>query len=213
MKLAILFFGVSYCKNIDNMRLKNPVNYKFSVDNYKKFIFEYFKNYDIDTYICTNIIEPKIKQELIDEYKPIYIEMIPTNLKRYMARNEKFKRVIELCFKSNIIYDLILITRFDLLFKIPFSDVHIDMTTINVVSQLKRPRTICDNFYILPYSLLKGLYEVVIKYIIKTAHYYIIGIEKICKINYLYNEKVSIKQLKFYKIKRIRELSRFNYKE
>ena len=54
-------------------------------------------------------------------------------------------------------YDLILITRFDLLFQKKFHESNINFDKFNIVSILERPDLICDNFYLFPYKYIQIL--------------------------------------------------------
>ena len=126
-KIAILFFGLSKYnyKNYNARYLKEiTVDYEKSYDNYKKFIFDFFKNkgYDIDVYFTTNILEDNDRKNIIKRYNPISCNFIDNYGTRYKSRNMKLNDVINLCLKSGIKYDLILITRFDLLFQKDFKD-------------------------------------------------------------------------------------------
>ena len=60
-KLALILFGISYSEYIhwDSLKYgKLFINFKYSHQNYKDYIYSYFENlgYSIDTYISTNNI-------------------------------------------------------------------------------------------------------------------------------------------------------------
>ena len=63
--------------------------------------------------------------------------------------------VIDLCLNNGLIYDLILITRFDLLFQKKFDESNINFDKFNIVSILEKPDLICDNFYLFPYKYIQ----------------------------------------------------------
>jgi hypothetical protein len=200
-KLALLLFGISYQVNKDKY-----INYKFSLENYKEFIYLYFENlgYTIDVFFSTNDQNAK-ECELIKDYKPIKHSFIRNRTKpkeRVRSRNEKIISVVELCIQSNIKYDNILITRFDLLFKKKFSESNIQFDKINIVSALKNPDLICDNFYFMSYSHLKSFLDMMYKF--KKISFYLIKkeLEAIGAINYICPENCQVENLSFYKIKR-----------
>ena len=108
----------------------------------------------------TNDINSENEQKLVNMYKPIKYSLIKTQKNRHYSRNIKFIDVINLCLSSNIKYDHVLITRFDLLFQKNFEKSNIDLDKFNLVSILEREHLICDNFYLLPFSKLQKLHEI-----------------------------------------------------
>lgn len=207
MKLAILLFGLSKTEIIHHSGNKIFIDYEKSYENYKKIIFDYFENigYDIDVFFTTNILDNKNEKKICEIYKPIKYNFIEK------ARHEKLNNVIELCINSRITYDLILITRFDLLFQKNFSESNIDFDKFNLVSILEKPHLICDNFYLFPYKYLKIFSKIVKETIIRENSnvcafhniqkhlYHELGINSV---NYILNENCFVYQLSFYKIVR-----------
>ena len=53
------------------------------------------------------------------------------------CRNKKIDEVVDLCLNSNKHYDLVLITRFDLLFQKDFNQSNINLDKFNLVSILE----------------------------------------------------------------------------
>lgn len=208
-KMAIMFFGISYLENY-NYRNSN-IDFRLSVDNYKEFIFNYFKNkYNIDVFIATNIIDDDIYNQIIQIYNPIKIkccENLNTNL---LSRQHKITSVIQLCKEYskeyNINYDLCLITRFDLLFKIPLNQISFNYNTINITSQLNIPNAICDNFYLLPFNYLSSFYNIINKN--EYNHFIKSELDKICNIHFFYNQHTYVNSLSFYKIIRTANISK-----
>jgi hypothetical protein len=210
MKIAILLFGKSYEDNYFNLSYsKNTIiDYKYSYDNYKEYIYKFFNNkgYDIDTYFSTNISNPEIQSELINKYNPIKYNFIRNKTNNNFSRNEKFKNVIELLLSENKIYDLVLITRFDLLFNIDFNESNIKFDKFNLVSILEKPNLICDNFYLFPYKYINNFYNVVNKNINISFHFIKNDIDNIngkSFVNYILSENTYIAYLKFYTIVRV----------
>jgi len=114
--------------------------------------------------------------------------------------------VIELCLKSNIKYDLVLITRFDLLFQKDFNNSNIQLDKFNLVSILEKPNLICDNFYLFPHKYLEDFLKIINNKKINTSHHYlkydIEGINGKDFVNYILNNNKGIGRLEFYKIVR-----------
>lgn len=198
MKLALLLFGISLEINKHwQYGTLYSVDYNNSYDNYQKYIFEYFTNkgYDIDVYISTNILFDKDKDELLNKYKPIKYSFIETK-----DKNKKINDVVDLCINEGKEYDMILITRFDLLFQKDFANSNIQFDKINIVSILEKPEYICDNFYLFPYKYLKD-FQKIIKKCSNINHRNIKNdLENIAQINYILNENCDITALSFYKI-------------
>ena len=59
MKLAVLFFGLSKCHYHHHSHNIHFIDYEKSYENYKEFIFNYFKSkgYEIDVYFTTNRLD------------------------------------------------------------------------------------------------------------------------------------------------------------
>lgn len=115
-------------------------------------IFLKKKGYDIDVYFTTNTLNDKDKIELCKAYKPVKCDFIDNYPDKTISRNTKIKNVAELCLSTNMNYDLVLITRFDLLFQKKFHESNIQFDKFNLVSILERPHLICDNFYLFPFK-------------------------------------------------------------
>jgi hypothetical protein len=207
-KLALLLFGMHYNPTYTHVLqggVTYSIDYRVSFDNYKKFIFDYFysNNYSIDTYIST--YESDITQELLKDYSPkkYILEPFRANKQQVIARNSHFISAIDLCLQNpDIHYDLILITRFDLLFQIPFNQINIQTDKLNLVSILEKPNYIDDNLYILPFNKLESLQKVAIRNRKKMLHYTYPQMNSFCgEINFLYNEPGKfVYELSFYKI-------------
>lgn len=209
MKLALLLFGLSKLDYYHIKLKKNMlINYEKSIDNYKKYIYEYFENkgYDIDVYFTTNILNDDEKEKIIKTFKPISCNFLNNHKNKKIGRSIKFKNVVKLCLDSKIDYDLVLITRFDLIFNIDFNNSNIDLNKFNLVSTLEKPGLICDNFYLFPYKFLDKFYELLLKVDDDKAYHFILDtIEEINGkdfINYILDEKVKVEFLSFYTIVR-----------
>lgn len=212
MKLALILFGISYAEHIKHWTGKElSINYKTSVDNYKQYLFKYFENlgYDIDIFLST--YKSKKSKELLDTYKPKKYNLFPplkyTKKNKRIGKNSNIIKAIEIAIKHskniNYKYDLCVITRFDLNFMIDFNEKNVNIKTdmFNVVSQLRVHELICDNFYIIPWSMIKNFYFVLKRHGLNRSHHHIKErIESFASINYILNEYVDIRFLSFYKI-------------
>ncbi len=207
MKLALLLFGVSLEINRHwQYGTLYSVDYNNSYNNYQKYIFEYFKSrgYDIDVYITTNSFsEDKDIHEFTEKYKFVKCSFI-NNYEDcgdiILSRNKMLGSVIDLCVSEGREYDLVLITRFDLLFQRDFANSNIDFDKINIVSILDKSNLICDNFYLFPHKYLADFQKVIRKCANINRRNIKNDLEKITSINYILNEKRNITELSFYKI-------------
>ena len=209
-KIALLLFGISFYENYKHFSGRTLcINYKNSLDNYNEFIIDYYKNlgYEIDIFFSTN--KHIYNDDLITDYCPkdYYIRPINNINHHIISRNTHFLKSMDLCYnysiKNNINYEFIIITRFDLSFKIPLNEVNIDYDILNIVSVLETPDVICDNFYIFPLNKLSYIREFINRRIALPAHRYKNKfIKGFGKINYLKNENTLVHKLTFYKIMR-----------
>ena len=212
MKLAVLLHGISLNPYYIDEGSKYNIDYKNSYENYKQFIFEFFSNkgYNIDVYFTTNILDDKNKKEICEKYKPIrtnYIEDIKSNTTNYhiLNNNNKLYDVINLCLESEFTYDLILITRFDLLFKKEFEKSNIQLDKFNLVSILEQNDYVCNNFYLFPYKYLRVFSNIITNNLNKNLKFVqqeLYDNVNIGSINYILNENTDINNLSFYKIVR-----------
>ena len=204
MKLALILFGISLEINrYWQYGALYSVDYKNSYDNYQRYIFDYFKGkgYSIDVYISTNKLNSDDDiAEIIDKYKPVKYRIADDCKDYIISRNKKLESAIDLCIEGGGEYDLVLITRFDLLFQKDFADSNIHLDKINIVSVLERPNLICDNFYLFPHKYLKDFQKVIRKYANINHRNIKNDLEKIAPINYILNENRDISELSFYKI-------------
>lgn len=208
MKLAVLLFGISKQESLSHWsENKYVIDYKHSCENYKKFIFDFFigMGYDIDVYFTTNRLNDRDKEELCRSYKPVKYNFTKNYKSNTTSRNTKLDNVIDLCLNSGVTYDLILITRFDLLFQKEFNKSNVNFDKFNLVSMLEQPNLICDNFYLFPYKYLK-IFSGIVKRNLRRPHHRIqqelydkVGANSV---NYILNEGCLVADLSFYKIVR-----------
>ena len=205
-KLALCLFGISFGKT-NHGSISFFVNYENSYKNYQEYIYKYFKNkgYSIDVYFSTNILNDGDKAKLIDTYKPVACSFKENDKDFMKSRNIKVDSVIDLCLESKIIYDLVLLTRFDLLFLKKFEESNIVLDKFNLVSTLENPEYICDNFYLFPFSILSKFSLIIKKNMSVMRHFIKHEIDNIAGIefiNYILKENTTVGNLSFYKIVR-----------
>jgi len=208
-RMAVLLSGIHYIKDYEHWTKKKiTVDFRYYVKNIKTKIYDYFsnKNYNIDTFICTN--NSDIQNELLDTYKPVLHSFVNEN------KHYKLLKVFELLFEyvkfTNTNYDLVLITRFDIYFVSNFIDIAINK--LNIISELnKNGNCIDDNFMLLPYSMIYKLYDILKNYIqnfnknnldnIINIHLIKKTLDKNFNIHYICNEYVDVKNLSFFKLR------------
>lgn len=206
-RVALCLFGLSLLQHKHFNGNIYSVNYKRSVSNYREYIYKYFqeKGYTIDVYLSTNELNDTDKKELLETYRPIKYSFKKDEDNIYKSKNVKVDSVIDLCLSSNINYDLVLLTRFDLLFQKKFNHSNICFDKFNLVSILERPNLICDNFYLFPFNILPT-FSTIVKNNINVWHHGIkndiYSIHGPRFVNYILNENVVIADLSFYKIRR-----------
>ncbi len=193
-KLALLLFGISLYKDRKHWAYHTKVysiDWRLSYDNYQKYIIDFFrsKGFDIDIYLVSNTLEEADKQELLEKWKPKAYDFLDVNNDytcRCRQRNEKIIRVIELCKKSLIQYDNILITRFDLKFKLPFDKLPLDYSMFNSAFYMTKME-MCDNFLFMDSKSLEVFYNATCDNMELMGHRLKLIIEKQQPINYLFN--------------------------
>lgn len=168
-KLAILLFGIHYLNKYQHwMKWETNIDYRKSVDNYKKNIYHAFGDYYIDTFISSYVSDKQ--SELIETYNPKCLSFVEidnngkTNVEqRYDRFINGLKMIKEYQDAHNIEYDLYVMTRFDLLFLKTISSLDIQQDKINISYN-----TICgddssfvdDNLYILTKGNLEKFYKI-----------------------------------------------------
>lgn len=219
-RIALLLFGMSYVPIYKNPTFKKNfvIDFRNSIRNYQKFIFDYYKEkgYDIDVFFVTNEHNNnKIKQELIDAYKPVshmFIGDKPDDTFR-PNRNKKVQKVLELYEKyvneQNISYEFIILTRFDLNFKIHFDDLPFNHSTLNIPAQLNTNEfgdRVDDNFYLIPSCLINSFKKAIDKTINSSSHLLISEFLTFCKPNYLLSgKKYLVRNIPIYEIVRTKK--------
>ncbi len=169
MKVAVGLFGIHYLNELNHwMNWKIKVDYTEGYEINKKILYD---TVYADFYSSTYFSE-KTNQLLNDyKFKSIKLQHIDNKVETILGnnwkkRNKRFKETIELIFDSNIEYDYVILTRYDIeFFTNPFK-LNFDSDKINVTCKLYSgilPYMIDDNFYLLSYSKLNYFYNEVCK--------------------------------------------------
>lgn len=184
MKLAVGLFGIHYEDHLKHwMKWDIKVDYKKSVENFKECIF---LDHDVNIYSSTYFSE-KVN-ELIKDYsfRSLRLAEIDNNYENDLGfnmqkRNRRFKETIKLILDDNIIYDYVLLTRYDIFFKQKIWDLDINYNEINVMYEgVWGNKIIDDNFYFMPYDKLQFFYDKVDSINEKEgSHYYYKHIDNI----------------------------------
>ena len=217
-KIAIILFGYHYIERIICSNFKNgrTVDYTVSLNNYKKYIFNYFTSlgYDIDVFISSyNSIKEK---DLIRDYNPVeykLTELITDRKKRRVCCNDRIIDGISMCEsyskKNNMSYSNVLLTRFDLYFMIDFNKANFNFKKFQIVSFLdnKDDRGMDDNLYFFPFEYISIFRNILIEnklsYTKAGRHFYFNLITPYIEIDTIYNENRAVGGLNFFKIVRI----------
>lgn len=217
-RAALLLAGVSYQEKYWHHRFKQylTIDWYDAYENYKEYIFKYFEsiNCQVDTYICSNPVDKLQQEKLIECYSPIDIQFLerydktkPHPIYKNGNRPGKIMKAIDMCLQQNIEYDIVFITRFDMLFKIPFADVCIKPDHINIVSHLERLPAIDDNVHIVPFDKIRQFYKIFeaspptgrgIECITLQMHGLYPKFCEIAPVNLLYNENRPTSRLSFF---------------
>lgn len=169
MKIALLLRGIAYNKYYCHPTGKKLlIDYIKSINNYKEFIFE---NNDIDIFFVTYYNDSIDTDKIVDIYKPISYEFITDpernigDIKnKYNSYSQTSIYVINLFLAHCAInekddYDYIILTRFDLLFKIKLSALKLEKDKF-MISCLAGNNLMDDNFFIMNKNYLKEYLDV-----------------------------------------------------
>ena len=166
MKYAIGLFGIHYQPTLQHW-MPNwvfNVDYRNVIDNNKKFLYQ---DKDISFYSSTYFSETLA--DLITEFKfkKLYLNAFINEKEshipnRWLKRNLRLKETIKLILDDGIAYDYVILTRFDLVYKISVFDYQMMDDKINVIckSQFAKENDLADdNFYLLKFELLQKFYD------------------------------------------------------
>lgn len=164
--VALGLFGISYSSNYKHwhpLMGSLSIDFQESIDNYTSMLIDpIVKKHPgavIDNYLSTQSSDRL--DAVLTTYKPqgfTVVHDVPTH--RFLARNLHLLNVCRLINQAQvhrgIIYDIVILTRFDLHFDRAPLDLNIDMTKLNVSSRAERDPLIDDNIYIISGKLLSA---------------------------------------------------------
>lgn len=166
-KIAIGLFGIHYLKNFNHWcDWSLLIDYKKTIQNNIDF-FKYYQNtYENElTFFSSTYFSEKLT-ELIDDFnfKSLQLNIIDNRKiygNNYIQKNRRLKETIKLILDNNFEYDLIILTRFDILLEKKIYDFKLNLDKINILyeGEWEGIHEIDDNFYVLSYNKLKYFYE------------------------------------------------------
>ena len=209
-KLALVLCGYHYIEGCPSMYFKKGrlVDYTVSIDNYKKYIFDYFNSLDYKIDVFISSYHSKKENKLLDDYKPVAYKLIDpiTNWSsgfKYRSKNKILIDGIKLVLNHKENYDNVLITRFDIIFMKDFSSCNINLNKFLLVSTCVRKKEeimVDDNFYLFPYKII-NLFLNIMQNTIHIQGEYKHKYFKELDIDYILDEgPIEIHRLTFFKI-------------
>jgi hypothetical protein len=142
------------------------VNYKDCYKNNKDFLYN---GMETDFYSST-YFSSEIEQLILDyQFKSLKLQIIDNKFekdikKSFVKRNKRFKETIKLILDSDITYDYVILTRYDIFFKQKPFELNVNYCNINVICGAKwgdDDTIIDDSFYFMPYSKLQEFYNAI----------------------------------------------------
>lgn len=137
--IAVILKGISYLEKYDrDANLSKKINYKSSLDNYNKYIFNDLKNngYTVDVFLYT--YNSEMNNELLQDYNPVCYKFVDfdNSLNRHRAQAfnnvNSIKMFYDYVNKNNILYDYVIFTRFDLTFTLEITKFNFDKSLLNI---------------------------------------------------------------------------------
>ncbi len=175
-KLAIGLFGIHYNESYFHFHGRyNKIDFRDSLQNYKEYIINYYSKlgYEIDFFISS--YESDMQNILLNSYpakKFLFTKYTKNKIDSYIPRNKRISELMNMILdyqtENNINYDLFIITRFDLKFKIPLI---FTPDKVIIAFWLLNNKTSDDNIYIFEQKYLlqmKKLFDETLKII---SHY------------------------------------------
>lgn len=171
MKIALLLRGIAYNNCYSHPTGKKLyIDYLKSINNYKEYLYD---NNDVDVFFATYYNQSIDIDKLIEIYKPVRYELMSDPERnigeiknKYNSYAQTTMQVINLflthCVINKCEYDYIILTRFDLLFKIKLSTLKLKKDKF-MISCLAGNNLMDDNFFITNKDLLKDYLDVLSK--------------------------------------------------
>lgn len=168
MKIALCFRGIHYAP------FYRDVDYRKNFQNNIEFLINPLKeNNDVDTFLCT--YESDIQNNLLNDLNPVV--SIFNNLNTFNEGNHSSHKILtfnkqliesikDYEHKNNILYDAVIILRFDLIFKVKINEWNIDYEKINAVFEhvhnCDNYRHVEDNIFIISRKYLEHYYDAIL---------------------------------------------------
>ncbi len=184
------------------------VDYKKTIFSFKKHIEEHLKlisNHEVDYFISTYKSEKQ--KQIIDDYKPIksLFNVFTNGSKVDEYSKLKKDRMMESLLLAGDDYDFYFITRFDLMFKMPLSDLSVDYEKINLNCRMKPfygENDVDDNLFFFPKSQLEHFKSAVQAHDSSRFMHDILTYMDETQVNFFLPEKVFSHEMSLYQINR-----------
>lgn len=223
--VALLFAGLHYYEKYKHFSNENfTIDYREYIKCIQIKIYEYFKNYNIDTFIVTN--NSIYLNDLLNTYKPVRFDTDEKNsilkgkLMKVTDDNHCIKKIKALQLLINYInetkkqYNFVILTRFDIHIMKEFTSDNLNLQKFNIVSVIDSNYLCDDNLFIFPINYLYQFLDIAIKHYNKNIstystclfHYLKNHFEKNMDVNYIHDERFRIVvQLNFFKLRAFEE--------
>ena len=161
MKIALVLRGITYSPiYVHHTGVAYRIDYQDNLKNIREQILEPFNNADV--YLSTYASEKQ--KEVLEDIKPVGHVFLPAKGKTQV---DCFAAGLELVKNSNIAYDLVIVTRMDLDFTMPLSQLKFDVTKFNFMWE-ENPRVdsncVADAMHVFPSRLLGPLMQTLREY-------------------------------------------------
>lgn len=155
-RMAVGLFGMSYREAYRHWNPKLPlqeIDYRRSIDNYREKLFAPFERlgYTIDVFFATD--NHALVDTIASDYSSTAHVVFGARTRNgHLARNVHVKNVLQLIDaqqrSTDVTYDLVLITRFDLQWKIDVTDLPYQIDKFNVSMKCHVDTRVDDNLFI-----------------------------------------------------------------
>lgn len=173
-RVALCMFGLSHRMTYRHwIGVNYDISWKLSVDNYLTMILSPLRErYEVDIFFVTEEHD-KMDELLIDYPATDHAVLAAHTGDHNIGRNLNIKRLLELVSHHQTsmdqTYTMVIMTRFDLKWKIPITQLPYDLTSFNISGRLHKGR-IDDNLYIFSGTNVDKLLQIVNDHLHNTAH-------------------------------------------
>jgi hypothetical protein len=162
-KIAVLLFGLYYCKNYKDIRGNNTTINIIETNNIRDFLYNLVEhNNTLDYYVhTTSSPYDDLLKIFFDTENIIFDNDPPIRPGRliYKKRNERIVNLFDII--DTYEYDYFIISRIDCTFIMPFSLLDINWDKLNISMRCERPSLYDDNFFIIPSKFIRGFIKLV----------------------------------------------------